>query len=121
MPVEYNTLKLAVEGYPDKLSYQPGDEVAFHCSSQTPTFSVEIARIGIDRELVWQRQGIRGEAHPIPKHAYANGCDWPVTFTFAIPAAWRSGYYEVTFFNLDPVTCTRSSGCPPGGGQKTLR
>ena len=51
MPVEYNTLKLAVEGYPDRLSYQPGDEVAFHCSSQTSTFSVEIARIGAGREV----------------------------------------------------------------------
>lgn len=96
MPIEYNTLKLAVEGYPDRLSYQPGDEVAFHCSSQMPTFAVEIARIGAGREVVWRRENIPGAVQSVPPRAYAEGCNWPVTFTFTIPAEWRAGYYEVT-------------------------
>lgn len=94
--IEYNTLTLAVEGYPSQLSYQPGDEVAFHCSSHTPTFSVEIARIGAERVVLWERSAIAGQAHPTPPAAYATGCNWPVTFTFFIPLEWRSGFYEVT-------------------------
>ena len=93
--IEYNTLTLAVEGYPSQLSYQPGEEVAFHCSARTVTFAVEIARIGIAREVVWQRTGIPGAQHPVPPDAYATGCNWPITFTLAIPAHWRSGFYEV--------------------------
>ena len=94
--IEYNTLKLVVEGYPSQLSYQPGDTVDFHCSSRTSTFSVEIARIGAEREVVWQRANIPGQEQPVPPEAYAKGCDWPVTFSFAIPDSWRSGFYEVT-------------------------
>lgn len=94
--IEYNTLKLAVEGYPSHLSYQPGDEVAFHCSSRVATFSVEIARIGAERVVVWQRNAIPGTEQPTPPHAYATGCNWAVTFTFTIPQEWRSGFYEVS-------------------------
>ena len=56
--IEYNTLSLAVEGYPGQLSYRPGEEVTFHCSSRVPTFSVEVARIGATREVVWRKTGI---------------------------------------------------------------
>ncbi len=93
--IDFNTLELAVEGYPSRLSYLPGEEVAFHCSARVRTFSVEITRIGAGRERVWQRTGIPGSEQPVPQAAYANGCDWPVTFTVPIPADWRSGFYEV--------------------------
>lgn len=96
MPIEYNTLQLAVEGYPDRLSYLPGEEVAFHCSARVDRFAVEVARIGATREVVWQQADLVGAEQPTPARAYAEGCGWPVTFTLPIPAAWRSGFYEVT-------------------------
>jgi hypothetical protein len=86
---------LVVEGYPDRLSYLPGEEVAFHCSARCNRFSAEIARIGGRREVVWRREGIPGVEQPTPNHAYAEGCGWPVTFVLRIPTDWRSGYYEV--------------------------
>lgn len=94
--IEYNTLSLAVEGYPGRQSYRPGEEAAFHCSSRARTFSAEIARIGASREVVWRKAGIAGAEHPTPADAYAAGCCWPVTFAFTIPDDWRSGFYEVT-------------------------
>ncbi len=57
--IEYNTLSLAVEGYPGQQSYRPGEEVTFHCSSRVRTFSVEVARIGATREVVWRKAGHR--------------------------------------------------------------
>ena len=42
---DFTTYRSVVEGYPERWSYQAGDVVHFHCSSSTPTFSVEIARI----------------------------------------------------------------------------
>lgn len=65
-----NTLALAVEGYPGRLSYQPGEEVALHCSARTKHFSVEIARVGAEREVVWRRAAIPGTEQPTPPMAY---------------------------------------------------
>jgi hypothetical protein len=93
--IKYNTLSLAVEGYPSRLSYSPGEEVAFHCTARTRTFSVEVARIGVGREPVWRREGISGAEQPVPDEASARGCGWPVTFALTIPDGWRSGFYEV--------------------------
>ena len=83
----------AVEGYTDQLSYAPGDEVRFHVSSAGPTYSLEIARIGAKREVVWAKHDLPGRSHPIPVDASARGCGWPVAHTLTIPADWRTGYY----------------------------
>jgi hypothetical protein len=95
--IEFNTLKLAVEGYPSQLSYQPGEEVSFHCSAHVPSFSVEVARLGVAREVVWRADGISGQEQPVPADAYAAGCNWPVTFSIPAGETWRSGFYEVLF------------------------
>ncbi len=94
--IEFNTLALVVEGYADRLSYRPGEEVAFRCSARCRTFSVEIARIGATREVVWRRAGIHGSEQPVRAGAYGIGCDWPVSFAFTIAEDWRSGFYDVT-------------------------
>ena len=93
--IEYNTLRFAVEGYPSRWSYRPGELVPFHCSSLAPAFSVEVARIGAAREVVWRGDGIPGEPQPVPPDAHSAGCSWPVSFTLPIGEAWRSGFYEV--------------------------
>ena len=93
--IEYNTLRFAVEGYPSRWSYRPGESVPFHCSSLAPAFSVEVARIGAAREVVWRGDGIPGEPQPVPPDAHSAGCGWPVSFTLPIGEAWRSGFYEV--------------------------
>ncbi len=91
----HNTLALAVEGYATAQSYQPGDEVAVCCSSVAPSFSVEVARVGATREVVWSRAGIPGRRQEVPGDAWAEGCGWEPTFSFTAGAGWRSGYYEV--------------------------
>jgi len=82
--------------YTDRLSYLPGDEVRFHTSTSASRYSIEIARVGARRDLVYTRSGIRGALHPTPPEAFARGCGWPDGFAFRIPRDWRSGYYAVT-------------------------
>ncbi|MFN0193307.1 MAG: N,N-dimethylformamidase beta subunit family domain-containing protein [Aestuariivirga sp.] len=94
---EYNTVSLTVEGYPARLSYRPGDRIVFHCSSRAPTFSVEIARIGAEREVVFRRDGIAGEEREVLPHSFAAGARWPETFEVVADPNWRSGFYEVAF------------------------
>jgi hypothetical protein len=93
--VDRNTLVLAVEGYPTRHSYLPGEVVEFHCSSRVPMFSVTVARIGAERVAVWTAERVAGSHHQTPDDSFANGCGWPVSFTIPIADDWRSGFYEV--------------------------
>ena len=42
------------EGYTDKTSYRPGDELRLHVSCAAPTYDIEIARLGEKRDVGWQ-------------------------------------------------------------------
>jgi len=91
-------------GYPDRLSYLPGEEVSFACSTDARQFSAEVARVGGHRQIVWERQGLAGRLHPVPQHASSLGCDWPQAFAVKIPRNWPSGYYEVVLRATDPAS-----------------
>jgi hypothetical protein len=82
--------------YTDRLSYRPGETVRFHTSTSAARYSIEIARVGARREVVWTKDGIPGALHPTPPEAYGRGCGWPDGFALRIPRDWRSGYYAVT-------------------------
>jgi hypothetical protein len=92
--------KAAVEGYPDRASAMPGETVGVCCAGRGP-FSVEVARLGAIREVVWRRDGLEASDHPVPEDAAQNGCGWPVTFEVAVGNDWRSGCYEVEFLPAD--------------------
>ncbi len=85
-----------VEGYPDRLSYEPGDEVGLCVSTSAAKYSIEIARVGAKRELVWNRNAVAGTAHETPENASTHGCRWPVSVKLCVPDTWKSGYYGVT-------------------------
>ncbi|MCB1078952.1 MAG: hypothetical protein KDM64_14115, partial [Verrucomicrobiae bacterium] len=87
---------LYIEGYPGDISYSPGEEAAFHISTTSPTYDLEIARIGKERTVVFSKNQIEGgQEYAIPEKASAEGCNWPVAYQLKIPADWKTGYYEV--------------------------
>src|SRR3989442_1668424 len=86
-----------VEGYATSTSVSPGQTVDLHLAATVPLVSLEIARVGARREVVWRREGLRAEPHAVPDDAAANGCGWPVAVSVPIEPTWRSGYYEVVF------------------------
>ncbi len=86
---------LFVEGYTDQVSYAPGETVAFHVSTSAPTFALEVARLGAERKVVYQKSDLTGSAQPIPDDASSHGCRWPVSHELTIPDDWPSGYYAV--------------------------
>lgn len=87
---------LFVEGYSSRVSYAPGDDLSLHVSTSAAEFSVEIARWGARREVVWTSASVVGREHPVPEDASSQGCRWPAAMTLKIPPDWRSGYYHVT-------------------------
>ncbi|MBL8820483.1 MAG: hypothetical protein JNL58_30950 [Planctomyces sp.] len=87
---------LSIEAYPDRLSLVAGDTLRLHTSTTAASYSVEIARLGASRNVVFQQAAVAGGGlHPIPEHASSRGCGWPVTFELPVPAEWESGYYSV--------------------------
>jgi len=92
---------LFIEGYAGVVSLRQGAELPLHVSTSAPTFSVEIARVGAARTIVFSRDGIPGVAAPIPEAAAAAGCGWPVALRLPVPAEWPSGYYEVVLRAAD--------------------
>ena len=87
---------LFIDAYAGEVSVPQGGEVALHVSTSQRRFSVEIARLGAKREVVWNGTSDAGAEHPIPEDASSNGCRWPVALRVPIPATWRSGYYQVS-------------------------
>jgi len=88
--------ELFVAGYPAALSYQAGDEVLLHLSTNGTAVDLRITRLGHAPTLVAEQNGILAPQAPIPDRASSDGCNWPVSHRFTIPATWRTGYYEVS-------------------------
>ena len=77
---------LFIDAYAGEVSVPQGGEVALHVSTSQRRFSVEIARLGAKREVVWNGTSDAGAEHPIPEDASSNGCRWPVALRVPIPA-----------------------------------
>jgi hypothetical protein len=88
---------LFVEGYAGRVSYAPGEELTLHVSTSAGRFGVEIQRLGAKAETVWTADAVEGREHPVPEDASSRGCRWPAAVSLRLPAAWRSGYYQVVF------------------------
>lgn len=86
--------ELFVAGYTDALSYQAGDQVRLHLSTNGGPIDIRVQRLGAETVEVMQHSGVSAELATIPDRASSTGCNWPVAYQFAIPDAWRSGYYE---------------------------
>jgi hypothetical protein len=95
---------LMLDGYTGKQSYVAGETLDLRCSTNARRFSVEIARVGGSREIVWSDHDVVGQLHPVPDRASEVGCDWPTSVGLTIPESWRSGYYEVVLRARDEAT-----------------
>jgi len=97
-----------VNGYCWPQSIDPGSDVALHLSSAGGRpVSVEVARVGAERTVVWS-ETVAADDHPTPLDASANGCNWPAAIAFTAGADWASGYYEV-LLTIDVDGKTRQS------------
>jgi hypothetical protein len=87
---------LFVEGYTNRVSYTPGEEVALHLSTSAEKVSVVIERIGATTSKVWEKADVKALAHAIPDRASSHGCNWPEAIRIKVPSEWKSGYYQAT-------------------------
>lgn len=88
--------KPTIEGYADQLSVKAGEKIGFCISTNMHEYSIEIARVGAGRQVVWVDGNLPGTEHPVPENSFSEGCKWPLALEVSIPDDWKSGYYEVT-------------------------
>jgi hypothetical protein len=81
--------------YTDRTSVAPGERFRLHGSSDSGPCTVEIARVGAGREVIWQASGLVVGDHPTPPEADRFGCGWPEVAEVPVGTDWRSGYYDV--------------------------
>ena len=85
-----------VTGYCWPQSATAGERVALHLSSAGGRpVSIEVARVGAEREVVFEEHDVPAGDHPTPADAPEHGCDWPVATEIDVDPSWRSGYHEV--------------------------
>jgi hypothetical protein len=73
-----------------------GERVGLHMSSAGGRpVGVEVARLGVRREVVFRAEGVAADENETPQDASSSGCRWPAALELTIGPDWRSGYYEV--------------------------
>jgi hypothetical protein len=92
---------LIVEGYAGNVSVAQGEAVGIHARTTAAKFEIEVARLGVQREVVWKKADVAGAMHAVPAEASAMGCGWPEAARVPVGADWKSGYYEVVFRAAD--------------------
>lgn len=86
--------------YTDVLSCRPGQSVSLFASSSTSgPCSLEVARVGRNRDLTFATDHIMVKRHDVPSRPDIEGCCWPVAFTIEVGADWRTGYYDIVLRN----------------------
>ncbi len=81
--------------YTDRISYEPGDDVAIHASSTAPEVDVTIFRDGLNPTVAASFTAVATQSVPAPGNFYTHGCGWPVALRWQIPATTESGFYII--------------------------
>lgn len=89
------TLASTLACYTDRLSVRPGERFALHASAEHGPCRLTIARIGAERQVVLEEDGVEVGAHPTPPHADRDGCGWPAAIQVLVGEDWPSGYYDI--------------------------
>jgi hypothetical protein len=89
-----------IEGYASATSIARGGSISFHVSTSSPTFQIEVFRMGWYEGLGARRVAgpttVAGGLRPVPTADPATGlvdCDWPVSHTVVTDSTWATGVY----------------------------
>lgn len=102
---------LEIYGYCDAQSYGVGDTIKLHISTTAKAFDLEIYRDGVEKEVVYERKGVKGQFTETPADAYLNGCGWPALCELKVDRKWRSGFYVILLTVEQNGDKKRSEAC----------
>lgn len=84
----------SIEGYTNEISYQAGDEVQVMVHTLADFYDITFIRHGLQDSIVAQITGLQGQQQNYLDCAYRNGCNWAPSYSFTVPAGWRTGMYS---------------------------
>ena len=91
-----------IEGYMEEQSYVAGETMRFYVSTNSPTFSIELIRVGTPDQVVASASGIPGESHIDGWSAakqYWLDARWTVSHEWVVPESWPTGAYFAKFIH----------------------
>jgi hypothetical protein len=91
-------------GYADKRSVVAGGTIAFHISTSTAPFTVQLINLARPNTVLQTLSNLSSTArdctgsvaNPV-NPTWQTGCGWPVTTQYNVPADWPPGYYAARF------------------------
>jgi hypothetical protein len=83
-------------GYADRTSVLQGGTISFHIATSVSPFTLEIVNLAQPNSVLTTIPSLTSSAIDC-NGMWEEGCGWPVTTQFTIPAAWPSGYYAARF------------------------
>jgi hypothetical protein len=97
-----------LEAYCTRRSYVVDNEIGLHISTDAPSVHIRVIRDGRHPLTVLERMDIPGSHYGVPKDVVANGCGWPIGFSFKPGRTWRSGFYRVVLVGSGGETAEAS-------------
>src|SRR4051812_21024657 len=73
-----------IQAYAGPISCQQGESVDLFVSTSANQYAIEVARIGAQRKVVYERTSIAGVRFEIPSDSAYNGCGWPKSHVIPI-------------------------------------
>ena len=84
-------------GYLNKLTFRPGDTLKFYISTAVSNYQIDFYKYDQNGSPIFSSGNISGGLRTIPDSAYANGCNWPMSYQLLIPSNWQPAVYEADF------------------------
>lgn len=91
----------AIEGYIDKQTYYPEDQVIFYIHSQEPLYSFELFRVGQNLDLIEKIDKDNGVVQNYLCYSYSSGCNWNKSINYKLNNVLKSGLYAAKISNVD--------------------
>ena len=89
-----------VAGYAWPQAVVSGESFSLHLSSRYGYASVEIARIGKNRDVVWRKTDVAVDDCDVPVSVTEDGCGWSEALRINTDD-WPSGYYDIDVSSPD--------------------
>lgn len=81
--------------YTDKMTYSGGDTVQLHVSGTCSSYTFRVTREGAEQQLLHSGSADNCRWTETPADSYAQGCGWPVLYSFKVPEGAPAGAYLI--------------------------
>jgi hypothetical protein len=111
----------AIEGYADRISVFPGEQLQLFVHAPRRRFALTVLRQGVHEQPVLHIGEIAGQPQHYAANAFEEGANWEPTWTLEVGAGWRSGMYTAHIaddsgaaFDITFIVKTPGTGTPAG-------